>query len=91
MLRAADHDDARTMLLSSQVLRLARMAAGPRLRVSAGFRPASPGCARSLPDGAVVAGANTATRRAGLLASGLAGRVVDTFTLARESYVCQHN
>jgi hypothetical protein len=37
MFRAADHDDARTMLSSSQVLRLARCDAGLRLRVSAGL------------------------------------------------------
>jgi hypothetical protein len=36
MFRAAIHDDARTMLLSSQAFRLARCEAGPRLRVSAG-------------------------------------------------------
>jgi hypothetical protein len=29
MLRGADHDDARTILLSSQVLRLARAQRGP--------------------------------------------------------------
>jgi hypothetical protein len=41
MFRAAIHDDARTMLLSSQVLRLARMRCGPtaagQRRLSTGF------------------------------------------------------
>jgi hypothetical protein len=41
MFRAADHDDARTMLLPSQVLRLARTCGGPtaagQCRLSTGF------------------------------------------------------
>jgi hypothetical protein len=53
MFRAADHDDARTMLLSSQVFRLARISRGPTVagqcRILAGF----PWLNRSLSDGAV--------------------------------------
>jgi hypothetical protein len=41
MFRAADHDDARTMLLSSQVFRLARTSCGPtaagQCRILTGF------------------------------------------------------
>jgi hypothetical protein len=50
MFRAVDHDDAKTMLLSSQVLRLARMKCEPtaagQCRILTGF----PWCAGSLSD-----------------------------------------
>jgi hypothetical protein len=75
MFRAVDHDDAKTMLLSSQVLRLARMKCEPtaagQCRILTGF----PWCAGSLSDHTpfvvVNAGGGAPEQRPAILGQGL--------------------
>ena len=65
MFRAADHDDARTMLLSSQVLRLARLSCGPTVAGQCRTLTGFPWLNRSLSDGAVIAQLMRKPRAAG--------------------------
>lgn len=86
MLRAADHDDARTMLLWGQVFRLARMRCGPTVAGQCRFLTGFPWLPSEL-----IGRHPCRLSQCPKLTAGRLATLVDTPVAVGESYLCQHN